>query len=106
MIHPVSDWNFEQVVERAPVPVLLLFWQPGCGHCQALKGQLERLGEELGSRLTIAALNVQESRQVASELEIDSLPTLALYRNGEFLRFIGGIGTAEALRAQLTDLLT
>lgn len=106
MIQPVSDWDFEQRVERAATPVLVLFWQPGCGHCQALKGQLERLGQGIEAHLAIAALNVQESRQIAAELEIESLPALALYRDGAFVRFIGGIGTAEALRAQLADVLT
>jgi hypothetical protein len=50
-------------------------------------------------------MNVQEQRQVASELEVTSVPALAFYKGGEFRRFIGGIGKKEEiLRQVLGDL--
>ncbi len=96
--------EFERVVERSPIPVLVEFWQPGCGHCRALLAELEQLQAEAGGRLLIVAVNVQEHRQIASELEITSLPALALYEGGAFRRFIGGIGKKEQIRAQLPEL--
>ena len=105
MIQDVTDFDFERVVERSSTPTLVEFWQPGCGHCGALLAQLERLQRELGGRVLIAKVNVQEHRQVAAELEITSLPALALYAEGRFQRFIGGIGTTEAIRQQLEGWL-
>ncbi len=101
MIRDVTDWDFERVVERSPIPVLVEFWQPGCGHCRAVLRELEQLQEELGDRILIARVNVQEHRQVAAELEITSLPALALFEAGEFRRFIGGLGKKDHIRAQL-----
>lgn len=101
MIQDVADDDFERVVEQSSVPTLVEFWQPGCGHCKALLIQLERLQGELEGRVLIAKLNVQEYRQVAAELEITSLPALALYAGGRFQGFIGGIGTKDAIRQQL-----
>jgi thioredoxin-like negative regulator of GroEL len=77
------------------------FWQPGCGHCRALMGELEALQRESGEAILIVTMNVQENFQIPAELEISSLPALALYRNGVFQRFIGGIGKKDALREQL-----
>lgn len=101
MLQEVTDRNFDQVVETATVPVLVEFWQPGCGHCRALMTELEALQRESGEAILIVTMNVQENFQIPGELEISSLPVLALYRDGVFQRFIGGIGKKDALRAQL-----
>ena len=101
MIAEVTDHNFARMVEQAPLPVLIEFWQPGCGHCVALLAQLQLLQEELGAAVTIVKMNVQENFQIPAELEISSLPALALFDQGVFVRFIGGIGKKEEIRKQL-----
>jgi thioredoxin 1 len=102
MIVEVTDRDFARVVEQAPMPVLIEFWQPGCGHCAALLSQLEQLQEEVGKALTIVKMNVQENFQIPAELDISSLPALALFEQGAFVRFIGGIGKKEEIRKQLS----
>lgn len=101
MIQDVGDYEFDRIVQTAAVPVLVEFWQPGCGGCRALLGELEQLQGEVGSRLLILKMNVQENFQIPAELEISSLPALALYRNGRFDRFIGGLGKNEEIIKQL-----
>jgi thioredoxin 1 len=102
MIVDIDDDRFDLAVERAAVPVLVEFWQPGCGGCRALLRQLEQLDAEVGDRLLILKMNVQENHQIPAELEITSLPALALYRNGQFERFIGGIGKKDEILKQLS----
>jgi len=101
MIGEVTDRDFARVVEQAPMPVLIEFWQPGCGHCLALLSQLEQLQQEVGEALTIVKMNVQENFQIPAELDISSLPALALFERGSFVRFIGGIGMKDEIRKQL-----
>ncbi len=103
MIQPIDDQNFDRTVEQATVPVLVEFWQPGCGHCQALLQELELVQAEVGDCLTIYTMNVQENFLIPGELEIHSLPTLALYVDGEFQTFIGGIGKKQELLQKLTQ---
>lgn len=105
MIQRIDDQSFDRVMEQADRPVLVEFWQPGCGHCLALMRELERLQEDTEGRLLILTMNVQENYQIPTELEITSLPALALYRRGQFERFIGGLGKKEALLGQLQDVL-
>lgn len=102
MIGEVTDRNFAREVEQASMPVLVEFWQPGCGHCLALLRQLEQLHEELGAAVKIVTMNVQENFQIPAELEISSLPALALFEGGSFARFIGGIGKKAEIRRQLS----
>lgn len=100
-LQPVTDAEFDRVVERAAVPVLVEFWKPGCGHCHALMKELEALQCELGEKLLVLTMNVEENFQIPAELDVTSLPALALYRNGSFERFIGGLGTREEIRKQM-----
>ena len=101
MIAEVSDREFDTVIARSAVPVLIEFWKPGCGGCRALIRQLEQLQIEVAGKLLILTMNVEENFQIPSELEISSLPALALYRQGHFERFIGGMGTKDEILKQL-----
>jgi thioredoxin-like negative regulator of GroEL len=97
MIREVTDRDFDRVVGRSTLPVLVQFWKPGCGHCRALARQLELLQQDVTGRLLILKMNVEENHQIPAECEISSLPALALFRQGQFERFVGGIGTREAI---------
>ena len=100
-LQPVTDADFDRVVGRATVPVLVKFWKPGCGHCQALRKELEQLCDELGEKVLVLTMNVDENFQIPAELEVSSLPALALYRDGSFERFIGGLGKKEEIRSKV-----
>jgi thioredoxin-like negative regulator of GroEL len=100
-LQAVADRQFDQVVETSTVPVLVEFWRPGCGHCRVLTAELEQVQETLGPGLLILMMNVEENPQIPAELEVLSLPALALYRNGTFVKFIGGLGRRDEILKQL-----
>ena len=97
----VTDRDFDQVVEQARVPVLVEFWKPGCGGCRALMRELEKLELDVTGKVLILTMNVEENFQIPAELEVHSLPVLALYHQGVFERFIGGLGTKAEILKQL-----
>ena len=101
MIAEISDREFDTVIAQSGVPVLIEFWKPGCGACRALIRQLEQLHIEVAGKVLILTINVEDNFQIPSELEISSLPALALYRQGQFERFIGGMGTKDEILKQL-----
>ena len=97
----VTDRDFDHMVKQAGVPVLVEFWKPGCGSCRALMRELEKLEYDVMGKMLILKMNVEENYQIPAELEVRSVPVLALYQKGEFERFIGGLGTREELLRQL-----
>lgn len=101
ILQAVTDREFDGVVETSTVPVLVEFWKPGCGHCRALMAELERLQADRGLSLLILTMNVDENFQIPAELEVSSLPALALYRYGEFVKFIGGLGKQNEIVMQI-----
>jgi thioredoxin-like negative regulator of GroEL len=101
MIRDVTDRDFDHVVKQAGVPVLVEFWKPGCGSCRALIRELEKLELDVDGKVLILKMNVEENFQIPAELEVRALPVLALYRQGKFERFIGGLGSREEILKQL-----
>jgi thioredoxin 1 len=101
MMRDVTDRDFDYVVAQARMPVLVVFWKPGCGSCRALMRELEKLESDVSGRVLILKMNVEENFQIPAELDVSSLPVLALYREGAFERFIGGLGTREEILKQL-----
>ena len=100
----VTDRDFDDVIQQAAVPVLVEFWKPGCGNCRALMRELEKLEPDVIGKVLILKMNVEENFQIPAELEIHTLPVLALYHQGELERFIGGLGTREEILKQLRPL--
>ena len=100
-LRPISDRDFDRVVASVSVPVLIAFWKPGCGHCRALASELERVQAHLGEGVLVLSMNVEENHQIPAELDIRSVPALAVYQRGEFIRFIGGIGKKDEILRQI-----
>ena len=105
MIPAIDDHNFDRIIEETPVPLLVEFWQPGCGHCQALIKELNLIQQDMGTRIAIFTMNVQENYVIPADLEIQTLPTLALFIGGKFERFIGGMGKKHAILSLLATFL-
>jgi thioredoxin 1 len=88
----VSQSNFETDVLQSEKPVLLDLWAPWCGPCRAVEPLLEELAEELGDKVVVARLNVDENQQLAASLQVTSIPTFILFKGGEAKdRMIGSL---------------
>ena len=72
--------------------VFVDFWSPWCGPCRILRPHLHAMAEERLADWRFVAVNTEAHPDVAEEFDVVSLPTLALFRNGEELdRLTGGV---------------
>jgi thioredoxin 1 len=83
MSKPVSDSSFKADVLDASGPVLVDFWAEWCGPCKQIAPALEEIGTELGAKLTIAKVNVDENPQTPGQYGIRGIPTLMLFKDGK-----------------------
>ena len=79
----VNDKNFKQEVLESDLPVLVDFWAVWCGPCLMVAPVVEQIAKEYNGKLKVCRLNVDEAPQTASEYGIMSIPTLAIFKNGE-----------------------
>jgi thioredoxin len=95
-----DDRGFERAVLQAEVPVLVDFWAPWCGPCRMVSPVVEQLAGEYAGRLRTVKVNVDDSPATAQRYGIQSIPTLAIFRQGkEVSRLIGVRPKAELARA-------
>lgn len=86
----ITNDNFEQEVLAAKVPVILDFWAEWCGPCQMQGPILDALAEELGDKVKIGKVNVDEEAALALKYQVMSIPTLVVMQYGIFkIRAVG-----------------
>ncbi len=104
-IQPISDKEFDDCLKLIHTPSLVEFWKPECPHCLSLLRELEILQIETCHQLKIFKMNVEENHIIPADLEIYSLPALALFLHGEFQQFIGGVGKKDEILKQISPWL-
>ena len=89
--HPltVTDATFAQTIQDSR-PVLIDFWASWCPPCRAIAPALEQLSAESGGRWVIAKMNVDENQATPGRFQIDGIPTLLIFKNGQLVdRLVG-----------------
>jgi thioredoxin 2 len=95
--HPVelNEGNFMRHVGNSDIPVLVDFWAPWCGPCRMMAPAYEKAAQRLEPHIRVVKLNTEEAQQIAMQYNIQSIPTLALFKNGvEVGRKLGAMDAA------------
>lgn len=103
-ISSVEEYN--ALVSQTETPVVIDFWAPWCGPCQALGPILEGAATKLGEDAIIAKVNVDTFRELARENGITSIPTLFYYAGGELQHRENGISQEVVIVDRVRSLST
>jgi thioredoxin 1 len=68
---------------KSETPVLVDFWAPWCGPCKMVAPILDELAEELGDKLQIAKMNVDDDQEILSRFGFRGIPAFVIFQNGE-----------------------
>lgn len=74
--------NFEKEVMEANVPVLIDFWASWCGPCRMMSPLIDKISEEMGDKLKVCKVNVDENHELAEKYEIMTIPAFIVMKNG------------------------
>ena len=79
----VGDTDFATTVLNSDKPVLVDFWAEWCGPCKMIGPSLEEISDELGERVTIAKLNIDDHPDTPAKFGVRGIPTMILFKGGE-----------------------
>lgn len=97
----VNDSNFKQEVLESDIPALVDFWAEWCMPCHMVAPVVEEIAREYQGKLKVCKVNVDEAPNIASSYGIMSIPTLAIFKNGEAVDKILGAVPKNELEAAI-----
>lgn len=101
----VTDADFQTDVLGADKPVLVDFWAEWCGPCRMIGPALEELSTELGDKVTIAKVNIDENPEAPAKYGVRGIPTMLLFKDGEVVAQKVGAAPKGAIQQWLESAL-
>ncbi len=96
--HPVTlhAGNFQKHINRSDIPIVVDFWAPWCGPCKMMAPAFEQASAALEPYVRMAKLNTEEEQVIGANLNIRSIPTMVIFKNGrEVARQAGAMSASD-----------
>jgi len=102
----LTNKNFETEVLKSSQPVLVDFYADWCGPCKMIAPALEEIAGEQAGRAKVGKLNVDQYPDIAQRYDVQALPTLLYFRDGEVRDLVRGAVGKRVLASKLEALTT
>ncbi|MGN9908034.1 thioredoxin [Phytohabitans sp. LJ34] len=86
----VTDASFTSDVLQSETPVLVDFWAEWCAPCKKVSPLLEEIAGEMGDRVRIVKVNIDENPETARAYRVMSVPTLTVFKGGQPVQSVAG----------------
>jgi thioredoxin 2 len=97
--------QFETLVDKSALPVLVDFWAPWCGPCKMVAPEVSKVAARGAGRWVVVKVNTEELPELATRFGIRAIPTLALFRGGRELARHSGVIPAQSIEQFLQQAL-
>ena len=105
MEYTFTSENFEEEVLKSDVPVLVDMFATWCGPCKMMSPIIDEIAEEVGDKIKVGKINVDENQELAMEYEVMSIPTIIILQNGEVKNSFVGVREKEEIISCLEKMI-
>ena len=82
-VHQTNDADFSTDVLKSATPVVVDFWAEWCGPCKIIAPHLEEMASEMGDKLKVVKVNIDDNPLTPTKYGVRGIPTLMLFKDGE-----------------------
>jgi len=97
----VTDDSFENDVLKASGAVLVDFWAPWCGPCKQIAPILTEIAADLGDKITIAKIDIDDNPNTPGKYGVRGIPTLMIFSDGN----VQGTKVGAVTKGKLVDFI-
>ena len=98
-----SSAEFDRLVAKSALPVVVDYWAPWCGPCRMVTPELQKVAARQAGRLIVVKVNTDELSDLGQRFNIRSIPTLAVFAGGKELARLTGARPANEIEAFVTQ---
>lgn len=102
IVHEITEENHQDFLDKNFS--VISFFSEDCMNCLMSHPILESLAEEFGENISFGKVDIEESKDVAEHHEVESVPTVMVYKSGELIERINNFDSEERLR-EIIDLI-
>ena len=100
-----NDQNFEEIVVKSDIPVIVDFWAPWCAPCRMLAPTFEKLAEEYEWKVKFVKVNVDENPTSAIKYMVQGIPTVMIFVEWKPFKTLVGVKSEQEYKAELDSVL-
>lgn len=100
-----TEGNFQSDVLDSSVPVLVDFWAEWCMPCKRLGPIVAEVADAFEGRVKVGKVDIEENRDLSMKLQVQAIPTIIVFKNGEVVERFTGLRDAADLTAALDRTL-
>jgi thioredoxin 1/thioredoxin 2 len=93
--------SFNDLIQQSDLPVLVDFWAEWCGPCKMVSPLIKQIASEFKGRLLTVEVNVDQKPHIASQYQIQGIPTIMMFYKGKILMRLIGALPYKTLKAEI-----